>query len=148
MGRNLKITLTPAQRLELENNYRAGSSHAFRQRCRMILLKSDGSATKNIVSVVGIKSENEINKWVKRYLADYKESGIDVLHNKSGQGRKAVFNVEKDKAKVKKAIGEERQRLSQAKELIEKDHDKPFHLKTLKRFLKLLAVPTNVSANT
>ena len=148
MGRNLKITLTPAQRLELENNYRAGSSHAFRQRCRMILLKSDGSATKNILPVVGIKSENEINKWVKRYLADYKESGIDVLHNKSGQGRKAVFNVEKDMAKVKKAIEEERQRLSQAKALIEKDHDKPFHLKTLKRFLKLLAVPTNVSANT
>ena len=114
----------------------------------MILLKSDGSATRNILSVVGIKSENEINKWVKRYLADYKESGIDVLHNKSGQGRKAVFNVEKDTAKVKKAIEEERQRLSQAKALIEKDHDKPFHLKTLKRFLKLLAVPTNVSANT
>ena len=70
MGRNLKITPTPAQRLELENNYRAGSSHAFRQRCRMILLKADGSATKNILPVGGIKSENEINKWVKRYLAD------------------------------------------------------------------------------
>ena len=70
MGRNLKITLTATQRLELETTYRSGTSHALRQRCRMILLKSDGSATKNILPVVGIKSENEINKWVKRYLAD------------------------------------------------------------------------------
>ena len=142
----MKIEITSAQRVELEQGYRSGSSHAFRQRCRMVLLKSDGLLTKDIVPVVGIKSENEINKWVKRYLNGYGTGSIDVLHNKAGQGRKAVFNIGTDGSKVRKAVEEERQRLSLAKELIEKEHGKPFHLKTLKRFLKLLAAPTNASA--
>ena len=148
MGRNLKIELTSGQRLELEQGYRTGSSHAFRQRCRMILLKADGCSAKDILPVVGIKSQSEVTKWVKRYSKAYQSLGIDVLHNKPGQGRKAVFSIEKDKDRVTKAIEEERQRLSQAKVLLEKEHDKPFHVKTLKRFLKLLAAPTNAFGST
>ena len=41
-----------------------------------------------------------------------------------------------DKEKVRKAVQKERQRLKQAKLLLEEDLQKEFSLKTLKRFLK------------
>ena len=59
MSRTLKVILTNEQRLELEYGYKTGDSHSFRQRCRMILLKSLGKLTKDICQVVGIKSQNQ-----------------------------------------------------------------------------------------
>ena len=58
MGRTLKVILTNEQRLELEHGYKTGNNHSFRQRCRMILLKSSGKLTKDICQIVGIKSQN------------------------------------------------------------------------------------------
>ena len=40
MRKKKTIQLSEAQRMELENGYRNSQSHAFRQRCQMILLKS------------------------------------------------------------------------------------------------------------
>ena len=40
MGRTLTVILTTEQRLELEHGYKTDDSLAFRQRCRMVLLKS------------------------------------------------------------------------------------------------------------
>lgn len=114
----------------------------------MVLLKSDGVLSKDIVPIVEIKSEHEINKWVKRYQKGYAAEGIKVLQNKAGQGRKPIFDAKQDAEKVKNAVKQERQRLSQAKVLIEQAHDKPFGLKTLKRFLKLLTARTDASAST
>ena len=149
MGRKLIIELSHEQRVELEKHYRSqDSSHCFRQRCRMVLLKSDGVLSKDIVPIVEIKSEHEINKWVKRYQKEYATDGIKILQNKAGQGRKPIFDAEQDAEKVKTAVKQERQRLSQAKVLIEQAHDKPFGLKTLKRFLKLLTARTDASAST
>ena len=44
---------------------------------------------------------------------------------------------------MRKAVVEERQRLSQAKLLLEQQFGKEFSLKTLKRFLKKLSAATN-----
>lgn len=91
-----------------------------------------------IVPVVGIVSERSINKWVKRYS----ELGISGLRNLPGQGRKSILD-ESSIELVKLSVQKERQRLSQAKHMIEEQLGKRFDLKTLKRFLKNLAVDIN-----
>jgi transposase len=145
MGRKLEVKLTSAQREELEKGYRTGKSHAFRQRCRMVLLKSDGVFSKEITEIVGISSENHINTWVRRYLTSYATEGIRVLHNKAGQGRKPKLDKSKDEAKVRERVKTDRQRLSKAKELLEADLGKKFSLHTLKRFLKNLSADSSAS---
>ena len=57
MGRTLKILLTNEQRLELEDGYKTGDSHSFRQRCRMILLKASGKLTKDIWVVLPFRTK-------------------------------------------------------------------------------------------
>jgi putative transposase len=145
MGRKLEVNLTVAQREELEKGYRTGKSHAFRQRCRIVLLKSEGVFSKTITEIVDISSENNVNTWVKRYLTSYSTEGIKVLHNKSGQGRKAKLDRSGDEAKVRERVKSDRQRLSKAKELLEADLDKKFSLQTLRRFLKNLSADSSAS---
>ncbi len=143
MGRKLEIELKTAQRAELETGYRTGKSHAFRQRCRMILLKADKIVTKDICPMVEIESETQVNGWIKRYRDSYHIQGISILHNKPGQGRIPVFDKLQDEERVKIAVKKERQRLSQAKLILEQEMGKSFHLKTLKRFLKNLSADIN-----
>jgi hypothetical protein len=53
MGRVIKIELDDNQRKELEKGYRNGRSHAFRLRCQMVLLKSEGRKSQDIASFLG-----------------------------------------------------------------------------------------------
>ena len=145
MGRKLEVRLTNGQREELEKGYRTGKSHAFRQRCRMVLLKSEGVFSKEITGIVGIASENHVNTWVRRYLTGYASEGIKVLHNKAGQGRKPKLDKSQDEVKVRERVKNDLQRLSKAKELLEADLGKKFSLPTLKRFLKNLSADSNAS---
>lgn len=138
MGRVLRIELTAEQRSELHQNYRTGPSHAFRQRCRMVLLKAEGLNTKQICELVEIQSQNQVNSWVKRYRDGYAQHGIAMLHNAPGQGRKPVFDAVADAERVRQAVSNERQKLSNAKAMLEEQLGKPFHIKTLHNFLKAL----------
>lgn len=143
MGRKLELTLSSKQREELERGYRNGKSHIFRQRCRIILLKSEGRFSKEIAEIVGIKSQIQINSWVRRYKEGYESTGIQILHNHPGQGRKQKLDKVLDEATVRRRVTEDRQRLSKAKELLEIDLNRKFSLKTLKRFLKNLSADSN-----
>jgi putative transposase len=143
MGRVLTISLSEAQLQELETGYKTGSSHAFRQRCRMIVLKSQGRKTKEICEIVEINSQNQVNKWIKRYKSSYLRLGIAVLHNAEGQGRKTVFDAVTQQKRVKEVVQQERQKLSNAHTILENEMNKKFHIKTLKNFLKALAADTN-----
>lgn len=143
MGRVLQIELNSEQKAELEKHYKQGASHSFRQRCRMVLLKSEGYLTKEICKIVGIKSENQINTWIKRYKTHYTDLGIDVLYNAEGQGRKQTFNAQTESERIKAVVQQERQKLSNAKSILEKELNKTFTLKTLQNFLKVLAADTN-----
>lgn len=143
MGRKLELTLSSKQREELERGYRNGNSHIFRQRCRIILLKSEGRFSKEIAEIVGIKSQIQINAWVRRYKEGYESTGIQILHNHPGQGRKQKLDKVLDEATVRRRVTEDRQRLSKAKELLEIDLNRKFSLKTLKRFLKNLSADSN-----
>lgn len=145
MGRKILLQLSETQREELEEGYRHGRSHTFRQRCRMVLLKYQGVPSREISPIVGIKSQNQINRWVKRYQECYAELGLAALRNEPGQGRKTILDPEQDEDKVRAAVQSERQRLSQAKRLVEEQTGKTFHLKTLKRFLKNLSADTSAS---
>lgn len=143
MGRTLKVILTKEQRLNLEHGYKTGDSHSFRQRCRMVLLKSSGKLTKDICQIVGIHSQNQVNTWIKRYQSHYDTLGILVLHNAEGQGRKPVFDLKTESERIKAVVKQERQKLSNAKEILEKELNKSFNIKTLKNFLKVLTADTN-----
>lgn len=145
MGRSLKIELSADARAELEQAYRTGDSHAYRQRCRMVLLKADGLLTKEICKIVGIKSQTQVNRWIHRYKTQYSTDGLSVLHNEPGQGRKPILSVEVDAEAVRAAVSAERQRLKQAQQELQNQTGKTFHVVTLRRFLKNLTADTDAS---
>jgi len=140
MGKKLVPTLSDLQVKELENCYRTSKNHALRQRSHIVLLKSQGHTSKYISTLSGYPShQGTINGWVSRYL----DKGLAGLKNKSGQGRKKILNKEAHEAKVKEIVKTERQRLTYAKSLIEKELAVKMSKKTLTRFLKTLVGSIN-----
>jgi transposase len=133
MGKIRTIELTVEQQKALQAGYQLGKTHAFRQRCQLILLKSEGRITKEVGRIIKM-NEISVNKWLDRYESE----GIEGLMTKPGRGRKKVLDQLQDAAKVRAAVQKERQRLAQAKVILEKELNKQFSLKTLKRFLKSL----------
>ena len=107
MAKIKSIELTSDQRSALEQASRHGKLHSFRQRCLMILLKSESRTSKEVAKQVGC-CEVVVNSWMKRY----QEQGLDGLKTKAGQGR--LLNKETDLAAVRHAQ-QNRQRVSLAK---------------------------------
>lgn len=142
MGKVRIPTLSEEQRTALEEGYRDGKQHCFRRRCQIILLKSQGRTSKQIITIVG-GCEVAVNTWLDRFEAD----GIAGLRNKAGQGKKPILDVTADKACIEEAVKNNRQQLKLARVEAKEALDKEFSLKTLKRFLKKTAVDTNASAN-
>ncbi len=134
------LELSDAQRVALEEGYRNGSSHAFRRRCQMILLKSQGRTSHEVASVVG-GCEVVVNNWVHRY----QQEGIKGLETKPGRGRKAILQ-ECDVEAVRASVGEHRQRLSVAKAELEQALGKSFCRKTLADFVKKTVASRSESA--
>lgn len=137
MGKIRKIDLSDTCREELERGFRSGESHAFRQRCQVILLKSEGRTAEEVAGILKIHPV-VVGNWLKRY----EQEGIAGLCTKPGRGRKPVLDKEQDMALVRQAVEQERQRLGQAKLILEEQLQKEFSLKTLKRFLKSITAAT------
>jgi len=140
MSKIKTVELSKAQRIALEQGYRAGSSHAFRLRCQMILLKSERRTAAEIANVLGC-CEVVVNNWLKRYEAE----GIDGLRTKPGRGRKPILDGERDLQKVKAAVKQSRQRISLAKVELETALGKSFSQKTLERYIKNMVLAINES---
>ncbi len=140
MGKIKTVELTRAQRHELEKGYRAGSSHAFRVRCQMILLKSERRTAAEIADLLGC-CEVVINNWLKRYEV----AGIEGLRTKPGRGRKPILDADKDLRSVKAAVQANRQRISLAKSELEAKLGKLFSQKTLERYIKNMVLAINES---
>ena len=141
MSRKIRqIELSAEDRHLLKEGYSKGSSHAFRKRCHVILLKAEGRSSKDIGAIVQMH-EVSVNNWLNRYEA----AGIAGLFTKEGRGRKPLLDEQQDAAVVRAIVSEERQRLKQAKALVEQKLNKKFSAKTLKRFLKSLTAATNES---
>lgn len=138
MGRFIKIELDNNQRKELEKGYRNGKSHAFRTRCQMVLLKSEGRNSKDIADFLGF-CQQAVNNWLKRYRAE----GISGLKVKKGRGRPNILSKTADLETVKKAVKKHRQRISLARAELEVSLGKEFSARTLDRFLKILSADIN-----
>ena len=137
MGKTKIIELNDEQRRELENGWRNGTSHAFRQRCQMVLLKSEQRTSLEISKQVG-SCEMTVNNWLKRYQAE----GFKGLRMRPGRGRKSILRAE-DFERVKEQVKVSRQRISLARAELEASLAKGFSLSTLKRFLKKTVAVTN-----
>lgn len=140
MGRVIKIELTDNQRKELENGYRNGKSHAFRIRCQMVLLKSEGRKSQEIANFLGL-CQQAVNFWLHRY----KREDINGLLVKKGRGRPSILSPKEDLESIKQAVKRHRQRISVAKAELESSLGKEFSQKTLERFLKNLTADINAS---
>jgi len=137
MGKTKIIELTAAQREELENGYRNGQTHSFRQRCQMILLKSEQRTSLEVVGILG-SCEMTVNNWLKRYQSE----GMTGLQTRPGRGRKAILQTV-DLEQVKAAVKQSRQRILQARAELEESLGKEFSPSSLKRFLKKTLAATN-----
>jgi len=141
MGKTKVVELTKAQRAELDNGYRNGKTHSFRQRCQIVLLKSEKRTSIQVVSILG-GCEMTVNNWLTRY----EKEGIEGLRTKPGRGRKAILQTD-DVERVKEAVKQSRQRISLARAELETSLGKEFSQSSLKRFLKKTLAATNELEN-
>jgi len=138
MGKIKVIKPDEKQKAALEKGYRDGESHAFRQRCHLILLKSKGQTSIEVASVLGC-CEMAVNNWVKRFEAE----GIEGLKTRPGRGGKPILKVETDLGPVREAVARNRQRLSLVRAELETELGKRFSDKTLNRFVKKTIAATS-----
>jgi len=140
MGNLRKIELGDQEQYQLESGLKESESHAFRMRCQLVLLKSQGRSSLEVGRIVKM-NQVSVNSWLNRY----EKEGIAGLATRPGRGRKRVLDEQADQQLVRQLVTAERQRLGQAKHLLEQQTGKRFSLKTLKRFLKKLTAATNES---
>ncbi len=138
MAKIKAIELTEDERAALENGSKHGPSHAFRQRCQMILLKSQWLTSQEVARQVGC-CEVVVNTWLTRY----QEHGIDGLKTRQGRGRRPILQQTTDLEAVRRAVQKNRQRVSLAKAELEQELGKEFSTLTLKRFLKKTAAASS-----
>lgn len=131
MAKIKSVDLTPEQQAALEKASRHGKSYSFRQRCLMVLLKSQSRTSKDVAAQVGC-CEVVVNTWLKRY----QQLGLDGLKTKAGRGRKSILQADTDLAAVRQAVQSSRQRISLAKAELQQELGKEFSQLTLRRFLK------------
>jgi transposase len=132
-----QILLSIEARKELEDHYKRSESHCFRQRCKMVLLKSDGHSSKEVAAIL-CTNNISVHNWLKRYV----DTGIGGLKTKAGQGRKPILEAA-HLSIVRAAVEQERQRLSQARQIVEENIGRKMSSATLTRFLKVITAVTN-----
>ena len=132
------LKLSEVNRLKLEKGYRYGLTFRYRTRCKAILLFSEGYSPLQIADILNVTNPS-IYKWIKRFEAE----GIKGLETRSGQGRKPIMDCSDEKA-VRKAIEEDRQSVSKAREAWQNATGKKASDITFKRFLEALVQDISV----
>ena len=138
MGKITEMKLSLMQRSALEDGYRNGSSHAFRMRCKAVLLKSQGLSSLQIGERLDM-NQTTVNNWVKRF----KEEGVKGLSTRSGRGRKPIIGTQ-DEEIIRQAIERDRSSILSAKAQWEAATGKTACEETLRRFLSALAQDLDV----
>lgn len=139
MGQIKYVELSEKERQVLEHEYRVGKTHSYRQRCKGVLLKSERRKSAEVAQQLGC-NEVTVNIWLERY----KQGGIEGLKTLSGRGRKPILE-EADLEKVREVVSEHRQKISVAREELERMLGKSFSEETLKRFVKKTLADINES---
>ena len=140
--RNNTPHLSEEEKATLWDNYRTGTTHCYRTRCYIILLKSEGKSSIEVGAVTQTCAMT-VNNWTKRYATD----GISGLSTKKGRGRKSLINKELDSAFIIAAVQENRQRVSVAQAEWEAERGQKVHKQTFRNFLKTLVHDINESAS-
>ena len=89
--------------------YKTEPAHSVPQRCKMVLLNSEGYSAKDVAVILSSNMASVYN-WLNHYSTD----GVAGLRTRLGQGRKPILE-EAHLSTVRAAVGQERQRLSQAR---------------------------------
>ncbi len=131
MARVKAIELTDDERAALEHGWQHGPSRTFRQRCQMILLKSQWLTSQEVADQVGC-CKVVVNTWLKRYQAHR----LDGLKTRQGRGRRPILHPQTDLEAVRRAVQKNRQRVRLAKAELQEELGKEFSTLTLKRFLR------------
>lgn len=133
--------LDKVQRTALDEGYKNGKNHAFRKRCQVILLKSEGRTSKEVGAILKMTNMS-VDAWVRRYKAE----GIEGLRTKPGRGKKPLLDKEKDGESVLEAVKANRQRVDMAKaEWEAAQAGRTVGRGAFRRFLKALAEGTSES---
>lgn len=130
--------LSEVERLKLEKGYVYGLTSRYRTRCKAILLFSEGYSPLQIADILNVTNPS-VYMWIKRFEAE----GIKGLETRPGQGRKPIIDCSDEKA-IRKAIEEDRQSVSKAREAWQKATGKETSDKTFKRFLEALVQDISV----
>jgi transposase len=143
MGKTKVVELSLEQRAALEKGYRKGTSHAFRVRCQMILLKSEKRSSLEVANVLGC-CEVVVNNWLRRYEAE----GIEGLKTRKGRGRKPKLSTQNPLhvQTVKAEIAKHPQSVKTVIARLDEELDLAMHPDTLKRFLKKVVTASVASA--
>lgn len=88
MGKIKKLKLTPMQHQALENEYRNGSLHASRMRCKAVMLKAQGLNSPKVGEQLEMHQVS-VNNRVKRFVAE----SLNGLEARPGQGSKPVIGT-------------------------------------------------------
>ena len=132
------LVLTEVDRLKLEKGYHYGPTHKYRIRCKSILLKSERKSAPQIAEMLEV-TVLTVYAWIKRY----EENGINGLETRLGQGRKPIRDCS-DEETVRKAIEQDRQSVSKAREAWQNATGKEASDITFKRFLEALVQDISV----
>lgn len=137
MGKRKIVQLSEAQRKELEKGYRSGRGHAFRQRCQMILLKSENRSSVEVAGIMGC-CEVVVNSWQKRF----EQEGVEGLVTRPGRGRPPILSQQNPEhlRKVREEIKQHPNSVKTVVAHLEQDLDLAMHPETLKRFLKKMVI--------
>ena len=136
--RKLSLELSEADRLKLEKGYRNGGSHKYRIRCKALLLLAEGKTGPQVAELLDV-TEHTVYNWVSRF----REEGPKGLETRPGQGRKPIMDCSDEEA-VRRAIEEDRQSVSKAREAWQNASGKEASDATFKRFLEALVQDINV----
>jgi len=134
--------LSAEARAALNHGYHHGKTHSFRQRCQMILLKSQRLTSKEVGEILGTCPVC-VNTWLDRWEA----KGISGLRTRPGQGKKPILDEQTDTEIIKASVTKNRQQLKLARIEAQEALNKEFSDKTLKRFLKKVADDGNASVS-
>lgn len=127
--------LNDTEKSMLEEGWKNGKSHVFRNRCQGILMSHQGYDAKAISNLFSVRKRT-VYEWLK----NWKKSGIIGLITKPGQGRKprlCIQNEEHIKVVEKAVLNAAENGINMADEILSKLEIKEgFCNRTLRRFLK------------
>ena len=144
MGKKRYINLTAEEQVVLEQAYKRGQTHDYRNRCHCMLLSAQGWSVAALSDFFKV-SLLTIYNWFNRY----EQEGIQGLKIRSGRGRKRKLDVNNSahvKA-VKSGLVKENRSIKQLKEELESQLGISLVDTTLRDFLKVLVIDIDASGS-